>query len=93
VILDIYADWCISCKEMEQWTFGDDKVQQLFPNFVLLRADVTANDAQDKALYQRFNLVGPPVVMFFIAGTEQKNHRIVGFMNAEQFRAQLQKLL
>ena len=93
VILDIYADWCISCKEMEQWTFGDDKVQQLFPNFVLLRADVTANDAQDKALYQRFNLVGPPVVMFFIAGTEQKNHRIVGFMNAEQFRSRLQKLL
>jgi len=59
----------------------------------LLRADVTANDAQDKALYQRFNLVGPPVVMFFIAGTEQKNHRIVGFMNAEQFRSRLQKLL
>ena len=93
VILDIYADWCISCKEMEQWTFGDDKVQQLFPNFVLLRADVTANDAQDKALYQRFNLVGPPVVMFFAAGVEQKNHRVVGFMNAEQFRSRLQKLL
>ncbi len=93
VILDIYADWCISCKEMEQWTFGDDKVQQLFPNFVLLRADVTANDAQDKALYQRFNLVGPPVVMFFAAGVEQKNHRVVGFMNAEQFRSKLQKLL
>jgi thiol:disulfide interchange protein DsbD len=93
VLLDIYADWCISCKEMEQFTFGDAKVQQLLANLVLLRANVTANDAQDKELYQRFHLVGPPVVMFFAAGKEQESYRVVGFMNAEQFHNRLRKLL
>lgn len=93
VLVDIYADWCISCKELEHVTFADAEVQKLLQQFKLLRVDVTANNAQDKELYQRFNLVGPPVVMFFIAGTEQKNLRVVGFMNAAQFRVQLQKLL
>lgn len=93
VILDFYADWCISCKEMEQLTFSDPNVMKLLQNFVLLRADVTANDAQDKALYHRFNMVGPPVVLFFVSGAERKNYRVVGFMNAEQFQTQLNKVL
>ncbi len=93
VLVDIYADWCITCKELEHVTFADAEVQKLLQQFKLLRVDVTANNAQDKALYQQFNLVGPPVVMFFVAGTEQKNLRVVGFMNAAQFRVQLQKVL
>lgn len=93
VLVDIYADWCISCKELEHITFADAEVQKLLSQFKLLRVDVTANNAQDKALYQQFSLVGPPVVMFFVAGAEQKNLRVVGFMNAAQFKVQLQKLL
>lgn len=93
ILVDIYADWCISCKELEHVTFADAGVQQLLQQFKLLRVDVTANNVQDKALYQQFSLVGPPVVMFFNAGTEQKNLRVVGFMNAAQFQVQLQKVL
>jgi len=86
VMLDFYADWCVSCKEMERYTFTDAAVQQALANAVLLKADVTANDADDQALLQRFGIFGPPTIAFWQAdGVEQKNYRVVGFMPAAEF--------
>ncbi len=94
VMLDFYADWCISCKEMENFTFTEAGVQELFANFVRLQADVTPNDEQDKALYKRFGIFGPPVILFFDSnGQEQRAYRIVGFMSAEEFRQHLKKVI
>jgi len=85
-MLDFYADWCVSCKEMERYTFTDAAVQEALTNAVLLKADVTANDADDQALLQRFGIFGPPTIAFWRAdGVEQKNYRVVGFMPAAQF--------
>ncbi|UWX58535.1 protein-disulfide reductase DsbD [Chlorobaculum sp. MV4-Y] len=93
VMLDFYADWCVSCKEMEKFTFSDPKVQQALEGVTLLQADVTANTADDKALMKRFNLFGPPGIIFFDkSGQEQKNNRIVGFVEAEEFLGHLKKL-
>jgi len=91
VMLDFYADWCVSCKEMERYTFPDPAVQQAMQRYVLLQADVTANDAEDKALMQeRFGIPGPPAMMFFDAdGEEQRGWRLVGFVPAEEFAAHL----
>ena len=86
VMLDFYADWCISCKEMERYTFTDAKVQAKLKNIVLLQIDVTANNDEDKALLKRFELFGPPAILFFDAqGREQNVHRIIGYQNAGQF--------
>jgi len=86
VMLDFYADWCITCKEMEHDTFIDPGVQSKLSEFVLLKADVTENDVLDKALLKKFNLYGPPAILFFNKkGTEKKSHRVVGFMNAADF--------
>ena len=86
VMLDFYADWCISCKEMEHLTFTDPAVQAALAGAVLLQADVTPNDVQDKELYKHFGIIGPPSIMFFDAeGNELRNYRVVGFMPAEQF--------
>jgi len=94
VMLDFYADWCISCKEMEHLTFSDAEVQKILTHFVLLQADVTSNDEQDKALYKRFGIFGPPAVLFFDTnGQEQQAYRVVGFMQAEAFRQHLQKII
>ncbi len=94
VMLDFYADWCISCKEMEHLTFADTKVQQLLTHFVLLQADVTSNDAQDKALYKHFGIYGPPAILFFDqTGQEQRAYRIVGFKPADQFSQHLKQVL
>ena len=88
VMLDFYADWCISCKEMEKLTFGDAGVQQALEGFVLLQADVTANNADDKALLKRFGLFGPPGILFFDAdGRERPDLTVVGFKKATEFRA------
>ncbi len=88
VMLDFYADWCISCKEMEAFTFSDPKVQAALADTVLLKADVTPNDAQDKELYKHFGIIGPPSIMFFDKnGNELKAYRVVGFMPADQFAA------
>jgi len=91
VMLDFYADWCVSCKEMERYTFPDPAVQAAMDQFVLLQADVTANDAQDKALMQeRFGLPGPPAMLFFDRdGSERRGYRLVGFVPAEEFAAHL----
>lgn len=86
VMLDFYADWCVSCKEFEKYTFSDPKVMDALSGARLLQADVTANDAQDKALLRRFNLIGPPGILFWNAeGQEQRNYRVVGFMPADEF--------
>jgi len=86
VMLDFYADWCVSCKEMERLTFSDAGVQARLKNAVLLQADVTANDAADKALLQRFQLFGPPATLFFAAdGKEQADFRVTGYQDAPQF--------
>ncbi len=93
VMLDFYADWCVSCQEMEHFTFADPQVQQLLSHFVLLRADVTPNDEQDKALYKNLGLYGPPAILFFDShGQEQRSYRVIGFMPAAQFRQHLQQI-
>ena len=85
VMLDFYADWCTSCKEMEKYTFSDEKVIAALSNTVLLQADVTANNADDQALLKRFGLFGPPGIIFFDqSGLEQKT-RVIGYKNAEDF--------
>ena len=87
VMLDYYADWCVSCKEMERFTFGDPAVQAALSGVLLLQTDVTANDALDKALLAEFGLFGPPAILFFGPdGRERRELRVVGFMNAGEFR-------
>jgi thiol:disulfide interchange protein DsbD len=86
VMLDFYADWCVSCKEMEKYTFTDDSVKAALGNAVLLRADVTANDAVDQALLKHFGIFGPPTIAFYdAAGNEQRQFRVVGYMKAPTF--------
>ena len=87
VMLDYYADWCVSCKEMERFTFSDSAVQAALSGVLLLQTDVTANDALDKALLAEFGLFGPPAILFFGPdGRERRELRVVGFMNAGEFR-------
>ena len=91
VLLDFYADWCVSCKEMEKYTFPDPSVRAALANTLMLQADVTGVDADDQALMQRFGIIGPPTIVFFSAdGTEQTARRIVGFKPAAEFAAHLQ---
>ncbi len=86
VMLDFYADWCISCKEMERYTFSDTAVQAKLKSVLLLQADVTANSEADKALLNRFGLYGPPGILFFDAqGKEQGDFRVVGYQDSNQF--------
>jgi thiol:disulfide interchange protein DsbD len=86
VMLDFYADWCVSCKEMEKYSFTDPRVIAALNNAVLLQADVTANDDDDQALLKHFGIFGPPSIMFFgTDGVERKNFRVVGYMQADQF--------
>ncbi|MFA5825546.1 MAG: protein-disulfide reductase DsbD [Gallionellaceae bacterium] len=93
VMLDFYADWCVSCKEMERYTFSDAAVQAKLKDTLLLQADVTANDADDKALLQRFQLFGPPATLFFDAqGKEQADFRVTGYQDAPQFLQSLKNV-
>jgi thiol:disulfide interchange protein DsbD len=86
VMLDFYADWCVSCKEMERFTFSDPRVQQRMQKMLLLQADVTANTAEDAQLLKRFGLFGPPGILFFGAGgREHTDLRVVGFQSADEF--------
>ncbi|MGZ8256539.1 MAG: protein-disulfide reductase DsbD [Gallionella sp.] len=86
VVLDFYADWCVSCQEMERNTFSDAAVQARLAKAVLLQADVTANSAADKALLKRYNLFGPPATLFFdTEGKELAGNRVVGYQAAQQF--------
>ena len=94
VMLDFYADWCVSCKEMEAYTFTDERVRALLDGVVLVQADVTENDAADKALLDRFDLFAPPAIVFYDpAGREVPGARVVGFVPAGRFGAHLERVL
>ena len=85
-MLDFYADWCVSCKEMEKFVFTKPAVHQALADFVLLQADVTANDATDKALMNRYDIVAPPDTLFFGAdGTQKKSLQLTGSESADKF--------
>jgi thioredoxin:protein disulfide reductase len=93
VMLDFYADWCVSCKEMERLTFPVPNVKTKLANTILLQADVTANDDADKALLKRFGLFGPPgIILFDRGGKEIADSRVIGYQDANKFLASLQKL-
>ncbi|KXJ67166.1 protein-disulfide reductase [Achromobacter xylosoxidans] len=94
VMLDFYADWCVSCREMERFTFTDAGVAQRMAGMVLVQADVTANNADDRALLKRFRLFGPPGIMFFEpGGKEIAEARVVGFQDAKRFTESLDRVL
>ena len=91
VMLDFYADWCVSCKEMERFTFTDARVQAKLAGALLLKADVTANNAEDRELLKRFKLFGPPGTIFFDPkGEELAGARVIGFQDADRFLQSLQ---
>jgi thiol:disulfide interchange protein DsbD len=94
VLLDFYADWCVSCIEMERFTFTNPAVAQSMRQFVLVQADVTKNTDEDRALLERFRLFGPPGIIFFDAnGRMLDSPRVIGFMRAEPFNNALQQVL
>ena len=90
VMIDFYADWCTSCKELEATTFADPAVRRALSHTLLLRADVTANNAADKALLEHFGTFGPPTVAFYDEqGRELRRYQVVGYMDAQEFLQQL----
>jgi thiol:disulfide interchange protein DsbD len=93
VLLDFSAEWCSACKELEHITFKDPEVIKLMSQFTLLRADVTKNSPEDKAMLKRFNLFGPPALIFFKDGHEMKNLKTIGYKPPEAFIPILKKAL
>ena len=94
IMLDFYADWCTYCKQFEDYVFTNKEVQTLLKDFVLLQADVTANDAGDQALNKYTSVQAPPAILFFAKdGKEIRNYRIVGNMNAETFIKHVKQIL
>jgi thiol:disulfide interchange protein DsbD len=94
VMLDFYADWCVSCKEMERYTFSDTRVRERLAGFTKVQADVTANAPEHQALLQRFRLFGPPGIIFFDrSGRELSELRVIGFQSSERFAAVLDQVL
>ncbi len=86
VMLDFYADWCVSCKEMERYTYTDARVASRMQGFLLLKADVTANDGDDRELLKRFHLFGPPGIVFFDRdGKMVSDSTVIGFQDADRF--------
>ncbi len=93
VMLDFYADWCVACIEMEKFTFTDPGVRDELDRMVLLQADVTVNNADDKALLKRFELFGPPAIIFFDAnGAELRRERVIGFQPPRRFLETLRRI-
>jgi len=93
VMLDLYADWCVACKEFERYTFSDPKVQQALAGYRVLQADVTANTAANNALLERYQVFGLPTILFFDAtATEYANGRVTGFLDAADFHTHLKQL-
>ncbi|MDP2784736.1 MAG: protein-disulfide reductase DsbD [Sulfurimicrobium sp.] len=92
VMLDFYADWCVSCKELERFTFSDAKVQARLKDVILLQADVTANSDDDKALLKKFGLFGPPGIIFLDSSGKEKG-RVIGYENPEKFLASTDGIL
>ncbi|HAS21632.1 MAG TPA: protein-disulfide reductase DsbD, partial [Idiomarina loihiensis] len=94
VMLDLYADWCVACKEFEQYTFSDEQVQAQFQEFKLIQADVTRNNAQDVEILSRYKVLGLPTILFFDPeGNERPEYRVTGYMNAEDFKKHLEKIV
>src|SRR5215208_4421993 len=94
IMLDFYADWCVSCKEMQEYTFSDKAVQRELRDTMLLQADVTVNDAQDRALLKSLGLFGPPAILFYTPdGRERRAWRVVGYMPADQFSRHIKQAL
>jgi len=93
-MMDFYADWCVECKRMERNTFPDPGVQELLDRFQLLQADVTSNDDLDRELMRRFDIIGPPAILFFDRqGREMKPYRLVGYFTPEDFAGHLERVL
>ena len=92
IMLDFYADWCTSCKEMEKVTFTDARVKTALKDVLLLQADVTENTADDQALLKRFNLFGPPGIIFFDSNGNEIKTRVIGYKNAEDFSEVLKQV-
>ncbi len=93
VMLDFYADWCVSCKEMERYTYTDARVASRMQDFLLLKADVTANDADDRAMLKRFQLFGPPGIVFFDRdGKMIADTAVIGFQDADRFLQSLARV-
>lgn len=93
IMLDFYADWCISCKEMEAFTFTDPEIRQLMQTFVILRADVTRNTAEHQALLKAFGLYGPPGILFFKREGELLPIRVIGFQGSSTFLQTLRQIV
>ncbi|MEL7024129.1 MAG: protein-disulfide reductase DsbD [Pseudomonadota bacterium] len=94
VMLDFYADWCVSCKEMERDTFTDQNVINTLEDTVLLQADVTANDDADKALMEHFGIYGPPSIEFYGPdGSHRPGYQVVGYKPAEEFAAHVNRAI
>ncbi len=94
VLVDFSAKWCVSCKEMEKYTFTDATVKTALERTVLLRADVTDNDADDQALLKHLGVIGPPTIAFYgVNGEERPNYRVVGFMKANEFASHAREAL
>lgn len=92
VMLDFYADWCVTCIELEHYTFSDPSVRKKFKEFTILQVDVTKNSDADKELLKEFGLFGPPAIMFFKDAKEVKSLRVIGFIDAEDFLKHLDKV-
>ena len=92
VLVDFYADWCASCKEIEHITFKDAGVKNVLANFTLIRIDVTSGGAQNDEMLRNFGLIDPPALLLFKGGEEQKSLRMIGFINAKNFLAKLEKI-
>ncbi|PRD18203.1 UNVERIFIED_CONTAM: dsbD [Trichonephila clavipes] len=92
VMLDFYADWCVSCKEFELFTLTDDAVKKKLEGIRLVQVDVTDNTAGDQALLKQFSLFGPPAILFFPAGQTESIHQVIGFQNAKRFEQTLSQI-
>ncbi|CAN5606253.1 protein-disulfide reductase DsbD [soil metagenome] len=91
LLLDFYADWCVACKEMEKYTFSQGEVHDALDGFVLLKADVTANDAVDQALMRQLGIIGPPATLFYVGGQERRELRLFGFEKSAPFVARVRR--
>ena len=93
-MLDFYADWCVECVRMERNTFGEPEIQALFGQIKPLQADVTAHDEKDQALMAKYDVIGPPAILFFDRqGKELPGYRLIGYFEADEFAAHLRKVL
>ena len=92
-MVDLYADWCVACKEFEHYTFPDAKVQEQFAHFELIQIDLTESDAKTIELMEEYTVFGLPSILFFDSqGNELLEQRVTGFLNAKDFAEHLAKV-